>query len=84
MAHAATISRRKQPRTFSLSQDVIEVLESFKNERRIESLTSAFEEIVREWKKSYLAAQVTAYYDSLSDEEVERQKQWGAFSESQM
>jgi len=84
MAHAATISRRKQPRTFSLSQDVIEVLECFKNERQAESLTSAFEEIVREWKKGHLAKQVTAYYDSLSDEEIEKDKQWGAFSESQM
>ena len=84
MGIAATASRRKQPRTFSLSQDVIDVLECVKNERRVESLTAAFEEIVREWKKNYLAAQVTAYYDSLSDEEVERQKQWGAFSESQI
>lgn len=84
MAIGATARRRKQPRTFSLSQDVIEVLECVKNERQVESLTSAFEEIVREWKRNYLAAQVTRYYDSLSDEEVERQKQWGAFSESQM
>ena len=83
MPYAATI-RRKQPRTFSLSQDVIEVLECVKNERRLDSFTSAFEEIVREWKKNYIAAQVTQYYDSFSDEEVERQKQWGAFSESQM
>jgi len=84
MGIAATVSRRKQPRTFSLSQDVIDVLERVKNERQVHSLTSAFEEIVREWKKNYLAAQVVAYYDSLSDEEVEREKQWGAFSESQM
>ncbi len=76
--------RRKQPRTFSLSEDVIEVLESYKTERGAESLTSAFEEIVREWKKAHLAAQVTAYYDSLSEAEMAQETQWGAFSESQM
>ena len=83
MAHAA-VSRRKQPRTFSLSEDVIEVLECFRSKRRVDSLTSAVEEIVREWRKSDLAAQVTAYYDSLSDEEVKRDEQWGRFSETQM
>jgi hypothetical protein len=68
MAHAATF-RRKKPRTFSLSQDVIEVLECYKSERRVESLTSALEQLVREWKKNYLAAQVTRYYDQLSDQD---------------
>ncbi|MGA8617732.1 MAG: hypothetical protein WB660_04335 [Candidatus Sulfotelmatobacter sp.] len=76
--------KRKQPRTFSLSQDVIEALECYKKERKAESLTAAVEEIVREWKKANLAAQVTAYYDSLPDEESKREKQWGKFSESQM
>lgn len=82
MRHAAT--RKKQPRTFSLSQDVIEVLQCYKNERRSESLTAAFEEIVREWKKAHLSAQVTSYYDSLSDDESAQETQWGALSESQM
>jgi predicted CopG family antitoxin len=84
MAIAATSSRRKQPRTFSLSEDVIEVLECYKNEKRAESLTSALEDLIREWKKSHLSALVTSYYDALSDEEVEQHKQWGAFSESQI
>jgi hemerythrin len=82
MAHAAT--RRKQPRTFSLSENVIEVLENYKNEKRADSLTSAFEGIVEEWLKTHLAAQVTEYYDSLSDEEVAREEKWGEFSESQL
>jgi hypothetical protein len=82
--YGATASRRKRPRTFSLSEDVIEVLECYKNEKRAESLTSAFEEIVREWKKAHLSVQVTTYYDSLSDDGVVEETQWGAFSESQM
>jgi predicted CopG family antitoxin len=82
--NVATMSRRKQPRTFSLSEDVIEVLERYKRESGAESLTSALEEMVREWKKQRLSAMVTSYYDALSDEEVAQEKQWGAFSESQM
>jgi hypothetical protein len=85
MSHAiASKLKRKRPRTFSLSQDVIEALEHYKKERKAESLTAAVEEIVREWKRANLAAQVTAYYDSLSDEESKQERRWGKFSESQM
>lgn len=83
MARVAT-KRRKQPRTLSLAEDVIQVLEGYKVDRKVESLTSAVEEIVREWKKAHLLAQVKAYYDSLPDEEAAQEEQWGAFSESQM
>lgn len=75
---------KKQPRTFSLSKDVIDILERYKNERKAGSLTAAVEEIVREWTKVRLAQQVNAYYDSLSDEEVAQEKNWGAFSETQL
>lgn len=84
MGIAVASGRRKQPRTFSLSEDVIEVLESYKSEKRAESLTSALEGMVREWKKAHLSALVTSYYDGLSDEEVDRDVRWGAFSESEM
>jgi predicted CopG family antitoxin len=84
MPQSAVSRKRKKPRTFSLSQDVVEVLESYKRQRKIASLTSALEELVREWKKNHLTAQVTSYYDELSDEDVEREKGWGSFSESQM
>src|SRR5438128_36932 len=40
---------KKQPRTFSLSRDVIDILERYKKERKAGSLTAAVEEIVREW-----------------------------------
>ncbi len=63
---------------------MIETLECIRTERRLESLTSAVEQVVREAKKTYLAERTKAYYDSLPDEEVEQQEQWGAFSESQM
>jgi len=75
---------KKQPRTFSLSKEVIDILERYKNERKAGSLTAAVEEIVREWTAARLAQQVTAYYDSLSEEEVAQEKTWGEFSETQL
>jgi uncharacterized protein YeeX (DUF496 family) len=75
---------RKQPKTLSLSPDVLETLETYRRKHRIKSLTSAVEQIVREWKKADLAAQVTAYYDSLSGEDVKDDERWGEFAESQM
>jgi len=77
-------SRRKQARTFSLSEDVIAVVENYKSERRSNSLTAALEEIIRDWKRARFQAQFTAYYDSLSDDEANEEKAWGEFSESQM
>lgn len=84
MAMTATSPRKKRPRTFSLSEDVMEALENYKRERKSDSLTAALEEIVRAWKMQHLSSKVTSYYDKLSDEEVAREKQWGKFSESQM
>jgi hypothetical protein len=81
MPQSAT-SRNKQPRTFSLSNDVIAVLENYRKKQKLESVTAALEQIVRQWKKSDVAAQFTAYYDSLSDEEIEQDEAWGKFSES--
>ena len=77
-------TRRKQARTFSLSEDVIAVVENYRSERRSNSLTAALEEIIRDWKRARWQAQFTAYYDSLSDEEASAEKAWGEFSESQM
>lgn len=77
-------SRRKQARTFSLSEDAIAAVENYKSERRSNSLTAALEEIIRDWKRARFQAQFTAYYDSLSDDEANEEKGWGEFSESQM
>ena len=83
MSQSAT-ARKKQPKTFSLAEDVIDVLESYRKKEELDSLTAALEQIVREWRKADLAAQVAAYYDTLSDEEIAKEEQWGNFSESQM
>jgi hypothetical protein len=83
MKVATASATKKQPRTFSLSKDVIDILERYKRESKAGSLTAAVEEIVRQWMTVRLAQQVTAYYDSLPDEEVAEEKKWGAFSETQ-
>ena len=77
-------TKRKQAKTFSLSEDVIAVVENYKSERRSNSLTAALEEIILDWRRVRLQAQFTAYYDSLSDEEANAEKAWGEFSESQI
>ena len=59
-------------------------MESYRKKEELDSLTAALEQIVREWRKADLAAQVTGYYDTLSDEEIAKEEQWGNFSESQM
>ena len=84
VATATASATKKQPRTFSLSKDVIDILERYKRERKAGSLTAAVEQIIREWTAARLTQQVTAYYDSLSDEEVAQEKTWGEFSETQL
>lgn len=79
-----TAARRKQAKTFSLSGDVIEILERYRKVKELDSLTSAVEAIIREWRTADVAAQVTAYYDSLSDDERKNDERWGEFSEQQM
>lgn len=83
MPHSAT-ARKKQPKTFSLADDVLGTLEAYRKKHKLESLTAALEQIVREWNKTEFTAEVTAYYDSLSDQEVQKDEKWGKFSESQM
>ena len=58
MSQSAT-ARKKQPKTFSLAGDVIDVLESYRMKEDLDSLTAALEQIVREWRKADLGAQVT-------------------------
>ena len=76
--------KRKQAKTFSLSEDVIQAVENHRSESGTQSLTAALEDIVREWKRTQLAAQFTAYYDSVADQSLEEDKKWGEFSESQI
>jgi predicted CopG family antitoxin len=78
---------RKAKKTFVLSRETVEFLEAEKEKRGGESASSVLEEIIHECRKRQGGqesdAVISAYYDSLSDEEREENKGWGEFAESQ-
>jgi hypothetical protein len=78
----------KLRKTFSLSRDVLRVIEAFRAEQRKASLTEALEELVRrgelQREQARLEAATEAYYSSLSAEQMEEERAWGQFAESQM
>lgn len=79
---------RKRRKTFSLSEDVVQFLESFRKETARDSMTSVVEAIVKERKRQHelakLSASVSAYYDSLSTHQRREESSWGRFAESQL
>ncbi|MGH9510235.1 MAG: hypothetical protein ACRD2M_09875 [Terriglobales bacterium] len=73
--------RRRQRRTFSLAPEVIEYIEQVQKKQETPSLSAAFEAIVRqqqqkEWMDR-INAETTAYYDSLTEEEMAEDRAWG-------
>jgi hypothetical protein len=81
------IAAPKAKKTFSLSRESVRYLESLRNEKRAESVSSVLEELIRQQREAKemerVSASISSYYDSLSDEEVSRDKAWGEFAESQ-
>ena len=74
----------KARKTFSLSQENLEFLETVRRRQKAASLTAALEMILEQEKQrrevSQLDSTISQYYDSLSDEEVEEQRNWGEFA----
>ncbi|MBZ5521482.1 MAG: hypothetical protein LAP21_04415 [Acidobacteriia bacterium] len=70
-----------------LSRDAVDFLESERSKRGGESASLVLEEIIHECRKRQdtknVDAKISAYYDSLSNEEREEDKRWGEFAESQ-
>src|SRR5271165_3528699 len=83
MANTHIVS--KQRRTFTLSPESLAYLEQQARERKLNSQSAVLDELLlektRELRRAALEANVTAYYDSLADEEVEEQRAWGQFAE---
>src|SRR5450755_1605504 len=75
--------RLKQRRTFTLSPESLAYLEQEARRRNADSHSAVLDELLqekdRERQLAALEAATTAYYDSLSDEEVEQDKIWGEF-----
>lgn len=74
------VIKRKERRTFSLAPDVVEYLEGFRKKARSASLTSAIEAVVRQQREreeiERLNADISAYYDSYSDEDRAEDLAW--------
>jgi hypothetical protein len=70
-----------------LSQESIKFLEAEQKKRGSESASAVLEQILHESRckgdTSKIDAAISAYYDSVSDEEREEVRQWGEFAESQ-
>ena len=80
-------SQAKQKKTFSLSNDSLQYLEDVRKQKKAPSTSSVLDELIRERKlqaeleKTEVA--MSAYYDSLSDEEQAEDTAWGKFGISQ-
>ena len=81
-------SSRKQRRTFTLSAESLAYLEHEARQRKIESQSALLDELLlektREQQLAATEAKIRAYYDRLSDEEVEEQRAWGEFAEQNL
>jgi hypothetical protein len=75
---------RKLRRTFTLSPQNVAYIEKQARERNMRSLSAFLDELLqektREQKLAEIEANTIAYYDGLTDEEVEEQRAWGEFA----
>jgi S-methylmethionine-dependent homocysteine/selenocysteine methylase len=80
-------SPRKVRKTYTLSREAVSILEAERKARKAVSSSSALDELLRERQRQNetqrIAASVTSYYDSLSDEDLQEQNLWGEFARSQ-
>jgi len=86
MPRAARRSRpTKLKKTFSLSADSVSFVKALARNYQSDSeaLDALIQEQKRQAEKARIGAAITAYYDSLSDEEREENRAWGEFAESQ-
>ena len=80
-------NQAKQKRTFSLSAESLKYLDEVRKQKKAPSTSSVLDEMIREQKllakRQKLGEEITAYYDSLTDEEREENRAWGHFGETQ-
>src|SRR5215813_7872087 len=78
-------SARKLRRTFTLSPVSLKYIEQEAERQNAGSQSTFLDELLREkikeQERTAYDAEVTAYYDSLTDEEVEEQRAWGQLGE---
>ena len=78
---------RKLRKTYTLTEEAVSILEAERKARKAVSSSSALEQLLRERQREnetqQIAASVTNYYDSLSNEDLQEQNLWGEFARSQ-
>jgi hypothetical protein len=74
---------RKAKKSYTLSPESVDFLETPRKERRARSVSFVLEEILqtarREAELATINQSVTAYHDSLSGEEADELSRWGRF-----
>jgi methylthioribose-1-phosphate isomerase len=75
---------RKAKKSYTLSAESIEFLESLRKKRRATSISAILEEILqrvrRAQQRASIEGEIAKYYDSLSDEDVAEDVRWGEFA----
>lgn len=83
MARAGT----KEKKTFSLSREAVAFLESARRKSH-KPVSQIVEDLIiarkAEAEQQRIAAAITSYYDSLGEGEVDEDRIWGEFAESQL
>ena len=78
----------KRRRTFTLSPESLAYLDEQARQRKLGSQSAFLDELLREktmeLRRAALEANVTAYYDSLSEEERQEQRAWGELAEQSL
>ena len=78
---------KKMRKTFTLSRESMMVLKEIEKEKHAPSASAALDEILqekrREREQACHQASITAYYDTLSDAQMEEDAAWGRIAESE-
>lgn len=77
----------KVKKTFTLSPQAVSYLAQ-RHRETLKPTSQIIEELIAEKKvqaeQARVAAAITSYYDSLNDEQVQEERAWGQFAESEM
>lgn len=78
---------RKEKRTFSLSRESLQFLETVRKKRKGTSASAVLDDLLAEQRRTYenkrISASIASYYDSLTEEDVAEDVVWGRFAENE-
>ena len=87
MEHRRKRSSHKVRHTFSVSRDVVEVIDRVRERQKLRSRSAALESIIREQqsaeRRHAVSQSITDFYNDLTEEERAEERAWGAFSVTQ-